>query len=556
MIAVEDSCGCTLTRASIHAMTEADFENQFWLETGMSRVVANWKEARMTGVSQKTLTDLFLSRMTPVKKVNLGQSPQQSVIAPFILVPGQHRVNSNYFEVLSGNVHPSAGVPPIPASAWQVTLRNETSQFSTPLDALYRYFLTGRYLMVLYRDATNTGRAIHFRIISSVDASVPGEQRALVSVVPNVTDAAWVGLSPAEKALFQVTHGVVVPLANSVSNYESWCEQDPVQNTWKLKDYWLQTIRETHCYSDAYLEAIAAPLTDPLFKKFRLMPITKQRKIKAAQAERAFWNTVMFGTRINENQTVNTYADLEAIPDPADPECLLEYKANTIGIATQLAECGRVIDFQNAPLNLDTLKTALYSLRRTRSAAGANITRIDAMTDRFTAHNILTLMIRYYKDQYGFDVNRFYQPNQKLTFQDQVLWNYNVYEFPDEGVELCVITDDYFDDFHAAVPTADKSIGRQLMMIDWSDPEVGLAGAESAQRQTNIYDELYHCVITIPKQHYQLWSQTICVQVPDPNRHLIYGNFSDECPQITVNPCVPYEPYEYEYEGGGGEEPR
>ena len=174
MIAVEDSCGCTLTRASIHAMTEADFENQFWLETGMSRVVANWKEARMTGVSQKTLTDLFLSRMTPVKKVNLGQSPQQSVIAPFILVPGQHRVNSNYFEVLSGNVHPSAGVPPIPASAWQVTLRNETSQFSTPLDALYRYFLTGRYLMVLYRDATNTGRAIHFRIISSVDASVPG----------------------------------------------------------------------------------------------------------------------------------------------------------------------------------------------------------------------------------------------------------------------------------------------------------------------------------------------------------------------------------------------
>jgi hypothetical protein len=539
LIQVEDSCGCAVTRANIKAMTPSDFEADYWMETGMSRVVANAKEARMTGVSQRALTDLFLSRMVPLKQTNLTPNGG-SVIAPFVYLPQQHRVNSNYFVITSGNVHPAAGIGAIPASAYQLIIINESSQFASPLVGLQNYFLPGRYLVAMYKDATNTGRTVQFKILTSANANFGGVERALVSVQPNVVDATWVGYTAPQKLVYQPTHGLVVPLANSISNYESWCDQEVAENTYKLKAFWFQTIRRTHCYNDEYVAAMNAPLLDDFFKKFRQVPLAQQKKRQFALAERAWYNTIWFGDKIDNNQTVPTYTDLPKVYDPANPSCLLEYKANTLGIQTQLAECGRKVDFQGGPLDLDLLKEALYSLKRTRSAGGADIQRIEAWTDRYTAHNILTIMVQYYKDTYGWDVTRFYQPKQELVFDGQVLWNYNVYDFPDEGVQLVVVTDTFFDDYLAAFPTADKDMGRYLWMIDWSDINIGLAGSKSVTRQTNVADDLYNCIITPVVNHYQLYSETIAIVVQDPNRHLIYNNFSNDCPTITANTCSSY----------------
>ena len=536
LIQVEDSCGCAVTRADISAMKPSDFLDEFWKEVGMSRVVANTKEARMTGVPQRALTDLLLSRMTPFKRTNLTPNGG-SVIAPFVYVPQRHRVNSNYFLISTGAVHPAAGIGAIPASAYILTIINDASDFATSLVSLEHYFLPGRYLVAMYKDAASVGRTVRFKILSSSNGNLGGVERAYVVVQPNVTDATWVTWPAATKLIYQPTHGLLMPLANSVSDYESWCHQELAENTWKLKAFWFQTIRRTHCYNDEYLKAMNADLTSDFFKKFRTVPLAEIKKRQFALAERAFYNTLFFGDKINENQTPETYDSLPQVVDPANPSCLIEYKANTIGWEAQLAECGRVVDFSGGPLDLDLIKEALYVLKRTRSAGGGDITRIEAMTDRFTAHNILTLMVNYYKDVYGWEVARFYKPGEKLVFDGQVLWNYNVYEFPDEGVELAVITDTFFDDYLSAMPTPDKSAGRFFWMLDWSDLEIGLAGSKSVTRQTNVADDLYNCVITPVVNHYQLYSETIAAKVNDANRSLIYKNFSDDCPLLTGNPC-------------------
>lgn len=539
LITVDNSCGCTLTRASIQAMTPDVFEAQGFTEVGMDRIIGQTREARMTGVVERSLTDLLLSRTVPIKTQALTQD--RSIIAPFIMIPQRSVVNANWFNLVAGQADANAGTGTIPASAWDLTVENEASEFASTNVNLEKYFLPGRYIAVMYKNTlTNVSYTVQFQVLSAT--AVTTQQCTLV-VQPPYTAAGWAALNAAQQAVYQPTHGVIIPLSNSVSNYESWCYNDPSENTLKLLVYWLQTIRETFCYNDEYVKALTAPLTSEFFKKFRTLELAKQRKRQSQLAERAYWNTIFYGQKINEMQATTTYTSLPQVVDPANPSCLLEYKANTEGWYTQLGNCNRVIDNQNAPLDMDVLKSLLYSLKRNRETDSGNIDRIDAMTDRFLADAILTIMIQYYQMKYGMQYTRFFQAGQAIKFDNQILWNYNVYDFPDEGLQLCVIVDSYFDDrlavFNAANAGADASRGRELWLLDWSDVKIGLAGTASATRQTNVADNLYNCIITPNVNHYQLSSKTVCAMIEAPNRHAIIGNISSLCPTMTATPCTP-----------------
>lgn len=544
LISVDDSCGCTLTRASIQAFTPDLFEDQGFKEVGMDRVIGQMKEARMTGVAERSLSDLFLSRTVPIKTQSLFQSGQRSVIAPFVMVPQRSVVNSNWFNLTAGIATPGAGTGSIPASAWNVTVENEGSQFASTLASLEKYFLPGRFLLVIYKDpVTGVGQTVQFLILNSVNADSGGVPKATITLQPPYTAAGWAALSAGQKAVFQPTHGVIIPMANSVSNFESWCYNDTSENTLKLLVYWLQTIRETFCYNDEYIKALTAPLTSDFYKKFRTLDLARQRKRQSQLAEAAYYNTILYGQRINEKQTPNTYTELPQVLDPQNANCLLEYKANTEGWYTQLKNCGRVIDNQGAVLDMDVLKSLLYSIRRNRETDSGNVTEIDAMTDRFLADAILTVMVQYYQKKYGMQYTRFYQANQAIKFDGQILWNYNRYEFPDEGLALNVIVDTYFDDrlavFNAANSGIDASRGRELWLLDWSDASIGVAGTASAARQTNVLDNLFNCVITPNVNHYQLSSKTIAAMIQVPNRHAIIENIAvTGCPTITGTSCL------------------
>lgn len=539
LISVDNSCGCTLTRASIQAMTPDVFEAQGFTEVRMDRVIGQTKEARMTGVVERSLTDLFLSRTIPIKTQSLTMD--RSIISPFVMIPQRSVVNSNYFNLVAGEADPNAGSGSTPASAWDVIVENEASEFASPLVNLEKYFLPGRYIAVMYKNSlTNVGQTLQFLILGATNVS---STQARLVLQPPYTAAGWAALTSDEKAVYQPTHGVIIPLANSVSNYESWCQNDASENTLKLLVYWLQTIRETHCYNDEYIKALNAPLTSDFFKKFRTLELSKQRKRQEMLAERAYYNTIFYGQKINEKQTANTYDELPQVVDPTNPSCLLEYKANTEGWRTQLANCGRVIDNQNSVLDIDVIKTLLYSLKRNRETDSGNITSIDGMCDRFLSDNILTIMIQYYQRKYGMQYTRFFKAGEAIKFEGDILWNYNVYDFPDEAVQLNLITDTYFDDrlsvFQAANSGVDDSRGRDLWLIDWSDAMIGLAGTASAARQTNVADNLFNCVITPNVNHYQLNSKTICAMIQVPNRHAIVENIGSGCPTITATPCEP-----------------
>lgn len=553
VISVSESCGCTLTRASITGITPAAFEALGTQEIDFHRLIGQAAEAKMIGVPERPLRDLLMSNIKNIKGA-LGKEPvqNQSVILPYIYRTQKTNVNSNYFSIESGVAPTDAGIGSVPAHAWNLKVNTGPSPFKSPLQNLEKYFLPGQTIFVLtLEDPTGTkiARTLQYQIIRAVNADSGGVSKATVTVVPNYTAGGFSALTSGEKAVYHPTTigGTVLVGANSVSDYESWCNNEPAENNRKLLTYFIQTSRETLCYNDEYLKALNAAYTSEYFKKFRELPLAEQNRLQRAQSERKWLNSVFYGQRINELQAPETYTSLPQVTDIEDPSCVYEYKANALGVRTQLGDCSRITDSQGAALDLDFVFEMLYNLKRNREITGGSIQTIDAMTDRLTADTIRQLMSGYYKAKYGVDTTRYYTVGQQLKFDNQVLFNYDLYQVPEVGIELAVFNDAYFNDHLAAFTdgtsgTTDvKSRGRKLWLLDWSDISIGIAGTNSVKRNypDPTTNALYKCVITPNVKHYELRSTKWTVMVEDPNRHAIVENFSDACPTLTVAACTP-----------------
>jgi hypothetical protein len=535
VVQVDESCGCTLTRANITGMTKTDFENQSAKEVGMDRIITRAQEARVAGVMENTLETLLMSRLSPIKgplaKINIGGS--ESVILPYIYRRQKRNINSNYWKVETSVAAGGAQLA-IHSGARILTLSMHAGSYATSLPSPENYFIPGKYLIVEWLGPAGENYSAQFKIIASTNADSGGVYKADVTVYPNVsTTAVWDAFSASQKLPWQPTSGYAFNLANSVSDYESWCSNEPAENTNKLLTFWLQTSRETHCFNDEYLKALNAALTSGYFKEFRQLPLAEQKRIQHQKFVRDWMNSVFFGQRINELQEDTTYTSLPKVYDAADEACHLEYKANALGVRTILSDCSRVYNHSGNKLSMDLLFSTGYSLKRAREAAGGSVDTIDIMTDRFTAGNIMQVMQKIYKAKYGVETQRFYQPNQKLVFTNQVALTYNVYQLPPElgGYNLAVFTHPFFDDKLAASNSSNRA--RVVWFIDWSDIQIGIAKTNSVTRQTNVADDLYNCVITPNVKHYQLASTTWTTIIEDPSRHYMIENFQDACPTVS-----------------------
>jgi hypothetical protein len=572
---VDGSTGCTLTRADIRPFTKSDFSAQEFKEVGMDRIIAQTKEARLMGARQRSLMDLLISRHVPMKSASPG--PNQSVIAPYRLVPRRSQVNISYFLVsagtatqpadpISGQSWPST----LPATTWYLTVNASTGGFGSAITSIEKYFLPGMYLYVestnryagaawkSYVTAGNYDAAlgpVAYRVVSAVGKS-GSTTVCYVAVAPvdfqsyEATASAWTAYvadtsgSPSPQALahkVRVEIGTLMLGLNSVSDKEAWCYQQPAVNNLGLIEYWRQTYRWTHQYNDEYLKALEAPATSEFFKKFRTLPIAEQRRQQEALMQLWYYNTIFYGQRISNLQAVSTWTSLPTVDDITNPGCTLEYKSNTLGIRTQLGECSKITDRAGVALNADTIMELVYSLKRERENDGSSITVIDSFTDRFTKGKIRDLMIKYYKARSSADINIMMQPNQKIvdTVSKRFVFEYDIYDLPDQGVQWAVFTDQYFDDRIGASATLNstKNRARSLWFIDWSDINIGVLGSRSVTRQTNVADNIYNCVIDPNINHYKLNSRTIEVQVGNVNRHAIIENFPDSCPTVTVPGC-------------------
>lgn len=575
MIVVDDAM--SLTRANITGWNKSDVESIMFKEVGLDRIIAQTKEARMAGTVQRTLTDLLLSRHAPLKMG--GGSAAQSIIQPFRLIPRRNRVNPGYFRISAGAATQTADYSGIPGSApgtipgahWTITVNNGSldadSSFlkkspNNVLKNIEKYFMPGHYITVEFLN-TNTGvkTTSVCRIIwaTNVDSN-----QAKVVIAPNKTYAGNVGngtsgfggnnatgtngwwentATTVQKATFQPTVGVVKLQVNSVSDYESYGNALPGYNEYGLIEFWRQTHRWVHKYNDEYVKALGAASTSDGLKKFRLLPLAKLRAQQEKLQDDFFYETVFYGDQIDENQTTSGWQSLPLINDPAwagsgeTGTLPIEYKANTLGIRTQLALAGNVLDNQGGPLDLDSLFEAGYYLRREREGeSGQVVDQIDMMTDmRGTRPLLRQLMLKYYKAKYGIDnVTAFVQPNQKITFNGAVVFEYDSYDLPDFGYTLNVFSDLYFDDRISNFTNAQKTGGRSIWFIDWSDIAINVLGTKSVPRTNNLADNVYKYVMQQNVQHVLLNSKTFEVAVGNSNRHRIIENFSMDNPKLTV----------------------
>jgi hypothetical protein len=539
-----------LTRASITGLTPDEFEALSYKEIALTKAILATKEAKMLGVPENPLMTLLNGSTTDIKVDTQTIDGDQSIILPYIQRTQRDVINANYFTIVAGNGG-VGGVDGAPVSAWKLTLGLGNSPFQTTLSAIERYFVVGSTLNVkTWDNVTNkAARTLTFTIYSAVNADSGGNPRADVVVYPPVSAANWVTYSAAEKAVWQPSFGMADLGANSVADPESYCPVQPSDLSKKLLPSWLQTTRESYCRDSVYEKVLGFILNGQVndyLKTFKYMSIAEQQKQQKLHYDKAWYNSVFYGMAIDvDNQTLNGYTNLPPVYDVANPTCLLSYKARAIGIFHLLDACNRVRDFLGGNLDLDLLFSDMYYLRRNRETTGSART-IDGYTDRHTAGLIFEVMTKYYKAKYDWETTRFAKMGEKITHDGMLMFEYDNYDLKDQGVVLAIFQLDYFNDLVDAYTTTVvgwnfQTRARQLWFIDWSDIKIGVAKTKQVTRRspnpnTDLAD--YQCVIEPTVKTYDLRSKMWTVLLDRPNRHLIYHNFSLDCPKISVSGCT------------------
>ena len=133
LVSVDDSTGCTLTKASIKGLTPKEFEDLSNKETDLARVIASAAEAKMLGVEERGLTALLTSSIQNIKPlINKVNVAEQSIILPYIQRRQRSVINANYFAISAGQAADSSSqyagsYPTFPSSGLAAGTRCTTS---------------------------------------------------------------------------------------------------------------------------------------------------------------------------------------------------------------------------------------------------------------------------------------------------------------------------------------------------------------------------------------------------------------------------------------------
>lgn len=552
IVTIDSSCGCTLTGAKFEGLTPAKFEALSGKELDLARVIANTAEAKALGVKERGLSTLLTSSVKSIKPpLQNTVMSEQSVIMPYIQRPQRRHLNADYFRVTASEQTPGRGTGGIPSNAVDFTVElSGNSVWDSPIKDIERYFLQNFTIFLLTWDnATNrNSKTYQYRIFQSANVD---EDSAKITVVPLGK------LTPPDDP--PPDFGTIQIGANNISDWEYHCQNQPTNNNRGLIVNWFQTSRTSRCVSDLYKKTLEQVLSGKLNvwdQHFNYLSIADQNKQAAMLDEEARLKAVFYNDYISDKQTVETYADLEAVEDPEQNGCVVEYKANALGINTQLGENNRILDMNGGSLDMEDLFEQVYYLKKYREADGDRISVIDVMTDRHTASMIFEVMAKYFKARYGWDTTRFAKLGQKIEYNGIVQFEYDLYDLPDHSVQLGVFREPFFDDQLDAYHSTDaggtvggeddfKNRARSMWFIDWSDISVGIGRTNSVMRKSPNpeVNELYKCRMTANIHEYSLQSQQWTVFLDRPYRHLMLTNFSLANPTIGGGIYdVPYPP--------------
>lgn len=558
IVSVPDSCGGTLTAASITGLTPATLAAYSKIEHDKARVIAEAVEARAIGVVPKTLNDLLFSRISEIDKAQLNKRSVagQSLILPFSYRNRRTNIGYEYFNIASGQAHPTAGSGGIPASAWNVVINTGPGRASEITD-LHRYFNPGEYVYVESVKSTGVAgvdrdkRVTAFKIIASSTTSGV----TTVTLAANRTAAWWAAATSPEKAIYQPTFGVVHIGTAVVGDHESWCYNQPSDYSRSMLIDWHQTSRYSQCYNDEYERILGEILkgnVNQVEKNYNWLSLKEQNARQRKVFEDKWAKDIFFGDIIDEKQlNPENYAQLPPITDPEDGT-VYGYKAKALGLRTLLANESRVIDMHGGALDLDMLFSLSYEVMRNRKVSGDSVDVIDWMTDKDTAHLLNIALLDFLRKNYGYNTTQFLEQG-KVMDGVKVAYRYNRYTLPGLGFDIAIFVEEFFTDRVLAFgdgsggaqgSTDFRASGRSIWLIDWSDFNIGIVATNAAKREykgkiTAEANSLFSCVIALNTKHYDLRSTTWTTQLGDAARHLVIENYSLAAPTVTLNPASP-----------------
>ena len=218
LVSVDDSTGCTLTKAHIKGLTPREFEDLSNKETDLARVIASSAEAKMLGVEERGLTALLTSSVQNIKPlINKMNIAEQSIILPYIQRRQRSVINANYFAISAGGTGTAKyedGTPTFPSSGlaagtgasntppgstialaaqtgdWVVTVNLGGSDWKSPITDIDRYFLPGSFVIVNHWDATSKAAVeVQFMVLGAVpNTALSGVTQADVTLRPTGKD--------------------------------------------------------------------------------------------------------------------------------------------------------------------------------------------------------------------------------------------------------------------------------------------------------------------------------------------------------------------------------
>jgi len=544
----------SLTKANIEAMTPQKIVDLSDVALAESEMYRQMTVSRLSGVKQSPIFDLLLSRMKDVTPEFREDGPKgQTYLRPYILRKVEDIVNGNNFEIVAGEADPDAGnvVNGVqhPTHSWKITVKSKSLGKAEDAKLAYtdsgiknigRYFLRGQTVVVL----NLSGGAVNepmFKIIDKTSrVAGDGSEVADVIIEPNRTSAWWAdGDNAALLPNWKPTNGVVMIGTNSVSDYESWAENEPVDHSERAVAHWMQTCRFTRCYDDLYedhLNRIMNGEINAYLAAFKELPMAEQNRRMYDIYQKKMLATLLYGQPINEKQTVEGYKDLPQVLDPRNNNGLIEYKAHMLGIFTQYGAADRRIDYEGGDFDINVFEEQVYALKRHREAAKTgSVDSIDFICDKNTANRFKWVMADYYKKRYNISWSRDFAPNQKIEFGQQTMWNYNTYELEEAQCEINIITEPSLTDHKMKFTGGLASRGNMMAAIDWEDIELGMGN--SARRVSKTPDletdpDFKHVIKAIIG-HCEMESNQLTAIVGDPNRHLMIENFSNNVPSYS-----------------------
>lgn len=548
IIDVSASNDGSLTKADITAFTPAKIVEFKDLAVAESEMYRQLTVSRLTGVKEMSLYDLLLSRMTNISPEFRKDGPRgQTYFRPYILRKQEDVVNTNNFAIEAGEAAAGAGGA-LPSSAWQVTVSSKAlgaaanaklAYQETGIKNIGRYFLPGQSIVVLNKLANSVNEPF-FKILSAT-SRIDGTLGEVADVIlePNRSEAWWVDAGNAALLpQWQPVDGIAMIGTNSVSDYESWAHNEPVDHAPRLVAHWPQTCRFTRCYDDLYkeyLEKIMSGGVNEYLKAFKELPMAEQNSRMYALYQKKLVTNLMFGQPINENQTVEGYKNLPQVLDPRGNNGFIEYKSQCLGLFTQAGAADRRVDLEGGAFNMNVFEEQVYALKRHREVKGGSVDSIDFITDKGTANRFKWIMADYYKKRYGVSWTRDFAPNQKVEFGNQTMWNYNTYELEDAQVNINIITEPFLADHRAAFGSgALASRGNIMAAIDWSDVELGMGDFNRRTSKTPDLetDPDFKHIISANIGYCEMESCKLTPILGDPNRHLVIENFSDAVPEF------------------------